>query len=97
MHSQSGDFYHTGVIFRTFRDKTGGTIALFTASLHDGSCNPGMVMSYMHVGQHSEASPSAVIERTRPATQEEAAPLKKELQSLGYRFTRVYQRFPRRA
>lgn len=95
MHKQEGEFYHTGVIFRTFTDKTGGTIALFTASYRDGTCNHGFCMSYMHVGQHSEVLPSAVIAQSRPATPEEYAPLKTELQNIGYRFKRIYKRFPR--
>jgi hypothetical protein len=31
-------------------------IAFFPQTIHDGSCNPGNVMSYMHNGQHGEAS-----------------------------------------
>ena len=35
---------------------TGVVIAFFPETMHDGSCNPGMIMSYEHNGQHSEAS-----------------------------------------
>lgn len=34
----------------------GEVIAFFPQTIHDGSCNPGCVMSYMHNGQHGEAS-----------------------------------------
>ena len=34
----------------------GEVIAFFPETKYDGSCNPGMIMSYMHVGQHGEAS-----------------------------------------
>ena len=34
----------------------GKVIAFFPDTMKDGSCNPGMIMSYMHVGQHGEAS-----------------------------------------
>lgn len=34
----------------------GEVIAFFPETMHDGSCNPGTIMSYMHVGQHDEAS-----------------------------------------
>ena len=34
----------------------GEVIAFFPDTMKDGSCNPGMIMSYMHVGQHGEAS-----------------------------------------
>lgn len=99
MHSQFGDYYHTGVLFRTFRSKPHDVIALFSSTYHDGSCNRGMCMSYMHVGQHSEADPNMMMSggATRPATPEEYRDLKKELETIGYRFTKIYQRFPYRA
>ena len=34
----------------------GTVIAFFPQTMHDGSCNPGNIMSYMHNGQHGEAS-----------------------------------------
>lgn len=40
------------IVFRKFPE--GDVIALFCDSAKD--CNPGHVMSYMHVGQHGEAS-----------------------------------------
>ena len=34
----------------------GTVIAFFPQTMHDGSCNPGNIMSYEHNGQHGEAS-----------------------------------------
>ena len=71
----------TIVIFRKFRDN-GAIIALFPEIPYDiygWNC-----MSYMHVGQHGEASPHAVIERTDLATEEEYKSLYDELTDIGY-------------
>lgn len=63
------------IVFRKF--KTGEIIALFCGTAK--YCNPGMVESYMHLGQHGEAT--ADLGRTlRLATPEEYAPLKRELE-----------------
>ena len=80
------------VIFRRWPDSQGGeVIALFpevaaTVSGHD--CE-----SYMHIGQHGAASPW-ITGSTRPATPEEYAPLKCELESIGY-VLRIVKRFTR--
>lgn len=71
----------TPVIFRTFRN-TGDVIALFPTIPHDPS---GLyMMSYQHVGQHGAASPLLTQQHTRPATEEEKAPLRRELVRIGY-------------
>lgn len=44
----------------------------------------GNVSSYMHVGQHAAASLS-ILEDSELATEEEYAPLKQELESIGYK------------
>lgn len=69
----------TVAIFRTFR-KGGDVYALFPELPADrrGHCE-----CYAHVGQHGAAYPGAIA-GTRPATAEEIAPLKRELESLGY-------------
>lgn len=62
------------VVFRKFKD--GEVIALFCDSAKD--CNPGYVISYLHVGQHGEAA--ADIGRTlRLAKPREYAALLAEL------------------
>lgn len=65
------------VVFRKFKD--GEVIALFCDSARD--CNPGNVMSYMHVGQHGEAS--RILGRNlRLASPDEYAPLLRELRAI---------------
>lgn len=65
------------VVFRKFKD--GEVIALFCDTAND--CNPGCVMSYMHVGQHSEASRN-LGQNLRLASPEEYAPLLRELRAI---------------
>ncbi len=76
------DEHETSVKFRKWRKKNGGIIALFPEIPSDihGYYN----MSYEHVGQHGGADFSSVIARTVPATAEESADLKRELESIGY-------------
>jgi len=67
-------------IYRIYPD--GEVIALFpqiSASVGGGLCE-----SYMHIGQHSGATPQLVINRTRLATPKEYAPLQAELERIGY-------------
>lgn len=72
------DTEFTIVIFRTF--KSGEVIALFPEErLHLDLCK-----SYMHVGQHDSAEYNQVMSRTKPSCPEEIAPLKREIESLGY-------------
>lgn len=82
------DTTKTKVIFRKWKED-GDIIALFPELNHaNGAANRGNIMSYMHVGQHGEASESLLRERSRlvTATEEEAADLKAELESIGYLF-----------
>lgn len=90
------------VIFRKFLDHKDpdlgdGIIALFPDIAENG---PGMVLSYMHIGQHGAASMGLIggePRRTRPARPEEYAALMAELEHLSpepYRLT-VIQRTPR--
>lgn len=80
----------TRVIFRAFKD-TGDVIAFFV----DIEERTGECSSYMRVGQHGTASyPN---DRTRPATQEEYASLKRELEGEPYKYNlRVITRYARR-
>ena len=75
----------TKVIFRKFI--LGDVIALFP-ELPTGQSNrfcdgEQMISSYMHVGQHGDASPR-LIDSLSPATAAEYSDLKDELVSLGY-------------
>lgn len=65
------------VVFRKFSD--GAVIALLCGTAKD--CCPGNVMSYMHVGQHSEAS-RGIGRNLKLATPEEYEPLLRELEAI---------------
>ena len=69
--------YKTRVIFRAF--KSGEIIALFP-DIKQGN---GLILSYMHIGQHGAASPD-IVSDTKPATPEQFAPLFNELAGIGY-------------
>jgi hypothetical protein len=71
----------TLVVFRRWRD-SGGIIALFPEIPSD--INGYFCEAYEHVGQHGGADYHGVVGATRPATDEEAAPLAEELARLGY-------------
>ena len=68
----------TRAIFRIYPE--GDVIAM----LLDCSANPGHVVCYQHVGQHGEGRYPAIMATTRPATEEERAPLVRELTQIGY-------------
>jgi hypothetical protein len=72
----------TLVVFRKWRD-SGSVIALFPEIPSDISgffCE-----AYEHVGQHGGADYYGVVQATRPASPEEAAPLAGELTRIGYK------------
>lgn len=70
------------IIFRKWND-TKDIIAFFPESYGDSdTCNWGFMMSYEHVGQHSEADYQGLISKTTLAKPEEYAPLLKELQHI---------------
>jgi hypothetical protein len=77
------------VIFRRFSD--GDIIALFPC-LPAECLNPWPCQSYMRIGQHGAADPD-ILHDTRPAHPAEYAPLKAELEQIGYRLI-VHRRFP---
>lgn len=64
------------VIFRTFPD--GDVIAIFPTQ---EEWRPYRVASYQHGGQHG-AVDRGIIDRTRPATEDEYAPLLAELRGI---------------
>ena len=69
------------VVFRIWNDGA-GVLALFPgiAATYEGNyCS-----SYQHFGQHGSADYNHCISMTRPATEEEYAELRGELESLGY-------------
>ena len=78
--------------YRLSKDRIqGGVIALFA----EVPGSPGFCSSFEHVGQHGDASYSGVICQTTPATPEEYADLKTELESAPYNYVlRVVKRRP---
>lgn len=72
----------TKVIFRKWKTN-GDIIALFPEVPADNIGN--LCSSYEHIGQHGGADYNLVVfYKTKPATPEEYADLKKELETLGY-------------
>jgi len=74
----------TVVIFRRWRENNGGDIiALFPelpADYQGRFCD-----AYEQVGQHGGADYHGVVQATKPVTPDEAAPLLRELERIGYR------------
>jgi hypothetical protein len=78
------DTEKTIVIFRKFKNGNKEVIALFPEIA--GTLLPETCSSYMHIGQHGGAM-ADLTDITRPATPEEYAELKEELESIGYNLT----------
>ena len=74
------DKEETKTIYRIYPD--GEVIALFPQLAV--TVGGALCQSYMHVGQHSAATPQLVINRTRLAIPKEYAELHKELVRIGY-------------
>ena len=92
-HEEDRDSTITPVLFRVWKGKEGGVLALFP---HDDEGN-GKVSSFMHVGQHGGADLVGCLARTRPATPEEYADLKRELEKTPYYYKlKVYRSTPKR-
>ena len=79
------DKFPTKVVFRKWKED-GDIIALFPEQDHkSGNANPGNIMSYMHVGQHGEASVELLKDdRLTRALPSEYADLLRELKMIGY-------------
>lgn len=75
------DIVETRVVFKMTKEKNPECIAF----LLDVPANPGFIMSYAHIGQHSEAIFEFAEQDCRLATEEEYKALKEELESIGYR------------
>lgn len=70
------------VMFRV--DSQGDVFALFPGVA--GTHEPHTCSCYQHVGQHSSADLTACIRTSRPATPDECAPLKHELEAAPYHY-----------
>jgi hypothetical protein len=71
-----GDKVKTRVVFKEFK----GEVVAF---LLDVPANKGMIMTYAHIGQHSEAS-KEFYQEIFLATPKKYNDLKEELESIGY-------------
>ena len=79
----SKDTEKTIVVFRKWGKKNGGdVIAIFPFEL--GTNDPNTCSSYQHLGQHGAANDFEVVRATKLATAAEYAPLKAELEQIGY-------------
>lgn len=80
------------VILKRCRAKPRDVIAF----LPDVPANPGQIMSYQHIGQHSEADIGFYRDCTRPANprDDDARALLRELRGLGYNPRLVRRRQP---
>lgn len=84
----------TAVIFRQWKDETIALFPLEASSVND----PYPCESFMHIGQHGGADLQGIIRESRPATPDEYAALKRELESAPYHYTlKVIQRTPANA
>lgn len=70
------------VVFRTWRAAPHSVIALFP----ELDAGRGLCLSFEHLGQHGGADYSLVIAQTRPATEAEYAPLRRELEGAPYHY-----------
>lgn len=86
MSQQEKDQLVTPVIFRYWKNEV---IALFPSVPGSSKYN---CSSYMHVGQHSSADDRMIIAESRPATPQEYADLKIELENAGYTL-KIYRRW----
>lgn len=76
------------VMFRVWRSHSRTVVAVFPYE----EWKPGECTVYEHFGQHGGGDYQSLIEMTRPATDEEAEPLVKELERIGYELTRIKRR-----
>lgn len=79
------------VVFRKWKHnpQKSEVIALLIDTYYFNELTPNCIMSYMHVGQHSEADYPTCMKSTVPATPREYASLKREMKQMGYRLAVV--------
>jgi hypothetical protein len=83
----------TPVIFRKFLKREGGDIIALFPNAYD-YIKPGRdtVLSYMHVGQHADASYYSMIHISKPAKPDEYKDLAEELTRIGYNLKVIQRR-----
>lgn len=77
------DELETVCIFRVWKSEGGGVLALFPEIPHCAE-KEYLCMSYEHAGQHGAALYGLCIDLTRPATPDEYAELRAELEGAPY-------------
>ncbi|MCG3197068.1 MAG: hypothetical protein GHCLOJNM_01552 [bacterium] len=80
----------TAVVFRVWRSRPRTVLALFP--LEPADALGRWCLSYERVGQHGAADYLACLDGTRPATLEESADLREELERIGYQLDVVQRR-----
>lgn len=78
------DKHSTRMIFRTWPDEEGGD----AIALMPDKTELGGISSYQRVGQHGTAHPDLITDLD-PATPEQVAELRAELERIGYRVEEV--------
>lgn len=74
------------VIFRVWKTEPKETLAVFIDEPFSSTCD---VTCYEHFGQHGGGDWGTIVSKTRPANEEESAPLRRELESIGYNLQEV--------
>lgn len=88
-HAAIQDLFPTKVLFRWWKDTV---LAMFIEE--PGTMDASTCDSYQHIGQHGACS-IAIINESRPATWDEYASLKRELESEPYKYRlKVLQKTP---
>jgi hypothetical protein len=74
----------TRAVFRKWGAREGGGVIALFPDICEG---PGRVSSYEHTGQHGGADYDGVVRRTVPASPQEYATLKRELEAAPFYYT----------
>jgi hypothetical protein len=78
------DDFKTDVIFRKWNNKNFAGDHIIALFPHEVCNYDGSVTSYMHFGQHGDATYNHCIRSSKPAKEKEYIDLYRELQSIGY-------------
>lgn len=76
----------TKVIFRTWiNERCNSDVTAIFPEIAASYIDPCFCACYEIIGQHSDCLPSRVRNKTRPSTQDEIAPIRTELEKIGYK------------
>jgi arabinogalactan endo-1,4-beta-galactosidase len=93
MDNQQNTKSLTPVIFRKFNKRDSGeVVALFPNAYDHIKPRRDTVLSYMHVGQHADASYYSMIHISKPANPDEYKDLAEELTRIGYNLKVIQRR-----